>query len=83
MTFRRKPLVLFVGFWAALLLVGLLGSATTPSIAFADGSGGDTLPAERGDTTGNIGYGYGGDHEQQLDEPSTLDLLIGLIQVLL
>ena len=83
MTFRRKPLVLFVGLWATLLLVGLFGSATTPTIALADGSGGDTLPAERGDTTGDIDDGYGGDHEQQLDEPSTLDLFIDLIRVLL
>jgi len=82
MTVKRTPLLLFVGFWVTLLLVGLLGSATAPSVALADGMTGDTLPAEGNDTTGGIDQ-HGGGNDTNPNEPSTLDLIIGLLQVLL
>lgn len=81
MTVRRTPLLLLVGSWAALLLVGLLGLTTVPSVALADGSGGEPLPSED-NTLDTFGQPGGGD-EPDPDEPSTLDLLIGLLQVLL
>ena len=80
MTVRRTPLLLLVGSWAALLLVGLLGSTTVPSVALADGSGGSPLPTDD-DTLDTFGQPNGGD-EPDPDEPSTLDLFIALIQVL-
>ena len=80
MTVRRTPLLLLVGSWAALLLVGLLGSTTVPSVALADGSGGAPLPTED-DTLDTFGQPGGGD-EPDPDEPSTLDLFIDLILVL-
>jgi len=80
MTVRRTPLLLLVGSWAALLLVGLLGSTTVPSVALADGSGGAPLPTEN-DTLDTFGLPGGGD-EPDPGKPSTLDLFIDLIQVL-
>jgi len=80
MTVRRTPLLLLVGSWAALLLVGLLGSTTVPSVALADGSGGEPLPSED-DALYSFGQPGGGD-EPDPDEPSILDLFIDLIQVL-
>jgi len=80
MTVRRTPLLLLVGSWVALLLVGLLGSTTVPSVALADGSGGEPLPTED-DTLDTFGQPGGGDKPDP-DEPSILDLFIDLIQVL-
>lgn len=80
MTVRRTPLLLLVGSWAALLLMGLLGSTTVPSVALADGSGGGPQPSED-DTLDTFGQPSDG-NEPDPDEPSTLDLFINLIQVL-
>ncbi len=80
MTVGKKPVLLLVGFWVALLLVGVFGSATTPSVALADGAGGEPLPTE-GDTLDTFGQPSSG-NEPDPDEPSTLDLFINLIQVL-
>jgi hypothetical protein len=80
MTVRRTPLLLLVGSWAVLLLVGLLGSTTVPSVALADGSGGAPLPTED-DTLDTFGQSGGGD-EPDPDKPSILDLFIDLILVL-
>jgi hypothetical protein len=80
MTVGKKPVLLLVSFWVALMLVGLFGSATTPSVALADGGGGGPLPTDD-DTLDTFGQPGGGD-EPDPDEPSTLDLFIDLIQVL-
>jgi hypothetical protein len=80
MTVRRTPLLILVCSWAALLLVGLLGSTTVPSVALADGSGGSPLPTDD-DTLDTFGQSGGG-NESDSDEPSTLDLFIDLIRVL-
>jgi len=82
MTVRKQPLMLVVGVWLAILLMGLLGSNTVPSLAFADGAGGDTIPFQPRDTTGN-NDGYGGDDETNPDEPSVLELFVNLLQALL
>jgi hypothetical protein len=82
MTVRRTPLLLLAGSWVALLLVGLLGLTTTPSIALADGSGGDTIQLPPVDTTGK-NNARGGDGESDSDELSTLELFIDLMYVLL
>lgn len=74
--------MLLVGVWLTILLMGLLGSSTVPSVAFADGAGGDTIPFQPGDTTGN-NNGFGGDDEANPDEPSALELFVNLIRVLL
>jgi len=80
MTVRRTPLLLLVGSWVALLLMGLLGSTMVPSVALADGAGGGMLPTDD-DTLDTFGQPSGG-NEPDPDEPSTLDLFINLIQVL-
>ena len=81
MTVRRRPLLLLVSFWFAMLLVGLLGLATAPSVALADGGSGWPLPGEGVDTTGG-GDSYEGPDPQE-DEKSALELLIYLVLILL
>ncbi len=73
---RRTSLRILVAYLAILLVVGLIGSVTTPSVATADSGGGgfpppDSIPG--GDQSAP--EGSNGENTQTADDISILGLL--------
>lgn len=74
MSFKRTPFVIMAGFCLAALVLCIVGSTTAPSIAFADGTGGETIPMHPGDTIdNNNGYSE--------EDPNSSDLSILLLTI--
>ena len=81
MAVKRKPLVLLIGFWMAVLVMGMIGSATSPSIALADGGSGNPLPGDGNDTTGTNDTN-GADNPQEAEQ-SLVGTLVELFLILI
>lgn len=82
MSLKRRPLLFFLGSCLAVLLAGLIGSTTAPTVALADGAGGDTIPAEGIDSIGGDKH-YEEPAEPDPDQTSTLDLFLDLLSIIL